>query len=338
MDRRRGRDEAPVVVVDPLKPYQKYKVVAHTEERARQSFANTWPKSQYILTASNISYVLFDREVMGEEPFEDAVAICIDGLAQKDICGGVIGKNFKFNNLASTELRTVVLAMVDIGYPRFCPIGFTLSTYKERMKRKPDKPKRKPKRKPKGGLIMHLELLCAAKQKIPGYELYIQVGDVLIYHTLRHAVEELGQDIELYAVDGKPQLVPYYSKHGFILCNKYDGCAQLSADAVRHYDSVMTEYLRKVPFTAADLEELIYRLPLNPDEVFQQNQGYYMLLCTAYRERLNLSRERSTAVFESQSKYEIGDFMVQFYKISINLARRDVELDIYRQKLQQMRK
>lgn len=340
--RRRPRnDEA--AAADPHKKWTKYKVVAHTEQDIIAHCHREWPGSQHLATHASISYVLFDRKAMGGGPrFEDAVAICIDGIAQRSVCGGVIGDDFKQENLTTTHLAVVVVALVAVEKGRdfigkgYCPIGFTLSTYRDGVMLHP----RTGEVVKSGGMVMHLELLCAEKQKVPGEALWIQVGDVLIYHTLHHVVDTKRQDLELYALWTKPHLVTFYSKHGFMLGNKYGGCEQLTKKAVREYDDVMADYERKVPFTEIEFREVLMLLHLRYEDVFQEKQGYYMILCSGHRGRIQLSRLRAVAVLEAQNPHRnnLEALMVSKYKVIINIARRDREHDIYVETLEQMRR
>ena len=314
--------------------FSNFRVAPHDEVEAKAEIKRLWPGGVHLLTLANISYALFDRSIMGEQPFEDAAGVVVDALAQESICGGVIDDEFQMNNLASTTLTVVVIALVKIradgsdnfiGNP-FCPVGFTLSTARELGGRN-------------GGFILHLELLCAEKQRVPNTELWIQVGDILLYHTARFILEMRNQDIELFALNTKPHLVPFYSKHGFMLAKKRGGCKQLTGRYVTLYDNVMSEggYSTKVPFTSAELGEVLLLLGLEEEKVFQHGQGYYMIFCADYKDRLALSASRVMALFDTQRRTGLAQHMVDNYVVRINLKLRDQNHVIYMQKLEQMR-
>jgi hypothetical protein len=263
----------------------------HVQDEIRLDFG------QLCLTHANISYLLFDKRKLQNEQFNRVRLILMDAYAEEKMCDGVsnfLHPQYIRNKILSKTLEIVVMAVIKVRNAntdtdmqfewllesnqkrrefQFCPIAFGLCVSNEDSDDNP------------GPLQIQLAVLCKtsnANTKSP---------PILLYEAIKYVITERKQDIELYAERNAPFLVRYYADHGFVLAQIGQGCAQLNAAYITTFNGKIEAIMPKGTDVTDQLcADLIAQLGLNPTDVIDKLQGYYMIFCTHYASRLAMSK------------------------------------------------
>jgi len=320
---------------DPLKPPKAhaYYIAPNDGLEIQAMFRKT--QAIHLLTAHNVTYMLFPILDRPRKEALQVLSLAIDLIVQEFPCGDNLNETYKKEALWTELPRFIILALVkvdttDKDYQKMsflsqrffdrdvpvCPIAFLLCK----------------DRSPGNGLkavYSHLEILCSSPPPpVGGVGNKFSTGHILIYHMLNYALKTLKQDVELAAMDDSPFLIKYYASHGFILCDQYLGCKQLTSNVIAKFDSEMARLLKE-EWNADTRIQLLKKLGLTEQQVIIRTEdgedkvGWYMLFCRDHEERLELSKKKADDLMAAHDKVPINLASTKVFKGTIKFRRRD---------------
>jgi hypothetical protein len=322
---------------DPLKTGNNvYYIAPNNGEEIKAMFQGT--QGIHLLTEHHVTYMLFPLLENDKIQALKILSLVIDLIVQEFPCGSHMDDKYKKEALWATMPRFIILALVKVdtqhsGYEKgsflsekffdpdvpVCPIAFLLC---------------KNRTSDNGVQVVysHLEIVCAQPAPPVNKEvgLTFSTGHILLYYMLDYALNTLKQDVELNAMDDSPMLIRYYASHGFILCDQYGGCRQLTAQVIAKFDSVMKPFFDPaINWNEGTREKVRTQLGLSKQQAIvmadngTDKVGWYMLFCSTQRTRLEMSKRKHDELLAKHDNDGINLASRQVFKGKIKFAKRD---------------